>query len=98
MTSFFGLDENEIKNYFYKQKTTQTLFGNIEIIEKVEKPIEKIAELYIQRLHTIFEYVTERPLVMRNSKNIPIFHFAFASNNRNALKIANQIIGKSDIL
>ena len=47
MTSFFGKDESFLKDYFYKKKTVDTLFGEKEIIEKVKKPIEKIAELYI---------------------------------------------------
>lgn len=55
---------------------------------------EKIAELYIEQLKTIFEYVTEEPLVLYNSRKTPIFHFACASNNSTAIKIASQIINK----
>jgi hypothetical protein len=61
---------------------------------KWEKPIEKIAELYIEQLKTIFDYVTEKPLVLYNTRNTPIFHFACASNNQTAIKIASQIIKK----
>ena len=94
LTSFFGKDESFLKDYFYKKKTVDTLFGEKEIIEKVKKPIEKIAELYIEQLKTIFEYVTEKPLVLYNSRKTPIFHFACASNNSTAIKIASQIINK----
>lgn len=94
LTSFFGKDESFQKDYFYKKKTVDTLFGETEIIEKVKKPIEKIAELYIEQLKTIFEYVTEKPLVLYNSRKTPIFHFACASNNSTAIKIASQIINK----
>jgi three-Cys-motif partner protein len=94
LTSFFGKDESFLKDYFYKKKTVDTLFGETEIIEKVKKPIEKIAELYIEQLKTIFEYVTEKPLVLYNSRKTPIFHFACASNNSTAIKIASQIIKK----
>lgn len=94
LTSFFGKDESFLKDYFYKKKTVDTLFGEKEIIEKVKKPIEKIAELYIEQLKTIFEYVTEKPLVLYNSRKTPIFHFACASNNSTAIKIASQIIKK----
>jgi len=31
---------------------------------------------------------------MTNTKGVPIFHFVFASNNKNAMKIAQQIISK----
>lgn len=94
LTSFFGKDEVFLKNYFYKIRIVGTLFGETEIVEKVKKPIEKIAELYIEQLKTIFDYVTEKPLVLYNTRNTPIFHFACASNNQTAIKIASQIIKK----
>ena len=68
LTSFFGKDESFLKDYFYKKKTVDTLFGETEIIEKVKKPIEKIAELYIEQLKTIFKHVTEKPLVLYNGR------------------------------
>lgn len=92
LESFFGLTIDEIKANFYKKTTEITLFGEEEVITKVSKPIEKISQLYIDRLKTIWNHVTEKPLVLRNSNKVPIFHFVFASNNSNALKIANQII------
>jgi three-Cys-motif partner protein len=95
LQSFFGLDEDEIIEYFYQKKTYNSLFGETEIIRKVSSPIEKIAELYTVRLRTIWKYVTERPLRLENSKRVPIFHFVFASNHPAAEKIAKQII-KSD--
>lgn len=94
LTSFFGKDEDYLKRYFYEKKTVGTLFGEEEIIEKVKKPIEKIAQLYVEQLKTIFKHVTDRPLVLYNTRNTPIFHFACASNNQNAIKIASQIIQK----
>lgn len=94
LTSFFGKDEDFLKEYFYKKRIVDTLFGETEIIEKVKKPIEKIAELYIEQLKSIFEFVTEKPLVLYNTRNTPIFHFACASNNPTAIKIASQIISK----
>ncbi|MBP5364573.1 MAG: three-Cys-motif partner protein TcmP [Bacteroidales bacterium] len=94
LTSFFGKDETFLKNYFYNTRYENTLFGETEIVEKVKNPIEKIANLYIQQMQTIFKYVTEMPLVLYNTRNIPIFHFAFASNNQSAVKIAHQIINK----
>lgn len=94
LMSFFGKGEDFLKDYFYKKRKDDTLFGETEIIEKVKKPIEKIAELYIEQLKTIFEHVTEKPLVLYNSRKTPIFHFACASNNSTAIKIASQIINK----
>ena len=94
LCSFFGLSENEIQNYFYEKQTEQTLFGEEEKIIKVSQPIKKIAELYIKQLKTIFTQVTDEPLIMYNTRNTPIYHFAFASYNETAKKIASQIIAK----
>jgi three-Cys-motif partner protein len=92
LESFFGLTEKEIKAIFYKQEVKNTLFGKEETISKIAKPIEKIAKIYASRMKTIWKYVTEEPLVLKNRNGVPIFHFVFASNNQNALKIAKQII------
>jgi three-Cys-motif partner protein len=92
LETFFGLSIEEIKSIFYKKSTSQTLFGEEEIITKVTEPIGKIAKIYSQRLNTIWKYVTEEPLRLDNRNGVPIFHFVFASNNPSALKIANQII------
>lgn len=97
LSSFFGLSEIEIRNYFYKKEIIQTLFGKEEIISKVNQPIKKIAELYIKQLSKIFHHVTDKPLVLYNTRNTPIFHFAFASNNATAKNIATQIINKRKI-
>lgn len=94
LKSFFGKDEDFLRDYFYTKSQEQTLFGDIEKIQKVEKPIQKIAELYIQQLKEIFKHVTPEPLVLYNSRHTPIFHFACASNNETAIKIASQIINK----
>lgn len=94
LTSFFGKDEAFLKNYFYNTRQETTLFGETEVVEKVQEPIRMIANLYIQQMKTIFKYVTEEPLVLYNTRNTPIFHFACASNNESAVKIAHEIINK----
>lgn len=95
LTSFFGLSEDEIRKKFYEVKKANTLFGEVTVIEKVKEPIGKIAELYVGKLKEIFNFVTSEPLVLYNKKNVPIYHFAFASNNQVAQKIAGQIIQTS---
>ena len=94
LCSFFGLNEEEIRDYFYEKQTVQTLFGEEEKVIKVAQRIKKIAELYIKQLKTIFTQVTDKPLEMYNTRRTPIFHFAFASYNETAKKIASQIITK----
>jgi len=92
LQSFFGLSKDEIIDYFYQKEVKTTLFGNEEVITKVSKPIEKIAELYSKRLKSIWKFVTDKPLKLENSRGVPIFHFVFASNHPAAVKIAKEII------
>ena len=95
LKSFFGMSEEDIKDWFYTYKEEKDLFGETrEWYEKKNNPIERIAELYCERLGDLFPYVTPQPLVMTNNHNVPIFHFVCASFNETAVKIAQQIIDK----
>lgn len=94
LQSYFGLSEEEIRKRFYETEKVDTLFGEEESTIKANNSIAKIAELYITKMRNIFKYVTEKPLILYNTKNVPIYHFLFGSNNQTALKIANQIIEK----
>ncbi len=94
LCSFFGITEEEIRKEFYNEKVSTTLFGEETKTEKKSDPIRKITDLYIKRLSGIWKYVTKEPLVMKNTRNVPIFHFVFASNKPTGLKIAKDIIGK----
>ncbi|MEM5777817.1 MAG: three-Cys-motif partner protein TcmP [Candidatus Aenigmatarchaeota archaeon] len=97
LENFFGLSIKEIKNIFYKEAKVLNIFGDVENkIEKKYDSIQKIAEVYIKQLKSIWKYVTEKPLILYNTKNVPIYHFIFASNNEKARKIANQIIEKKN--
>ncbi|MBD5357556.1 MAG: three-Cys-motif partner protein TcmP [Bacteroides sp.] len=94
LKDFFGLNEPEIRSHFYQRRHEMTLFGETDVIEKVKEPIGKIAQLYLERLKTVFTHVIPEPLVLYNNTNVPIYHFVFASNNETAVKIAKEIIGK----
>ena len=93
LESFFGMKESEIRSFFYTEKQVPTLFGDDEtVITKAENSIRKIAQLYVERLKSIFPYVTEDPMVLYNNHNVPIFHLVFAAKNKTAMKIAQDII------
>lgn len=92
-----GMSVDEIKSKFYKSHQENNLFGEtFDVIDKVKNPCEKIAEEYINKLKSAFKYVTKKPLVLTNSKNVPIYHFVFASQNENAVKLAQYIINKQN--
>ncbi len=94
LEDYLGMSEEEIKNSFYEKETQQTLFGDEEVVKKIPNAIHKIANLYVKKLTGIFKHITQEPLELKNSKNVTIFHFIFASNNESAKKIAIQIIEK----
>lgn len=85
---------------FYTAKPS-TLFEGIGLdvpasIERVAD-YEKIGSYFVERLKSIFVAVSE-PLVLRNSRNSPLYLFCFAAGNdkgaTTGLKIAKDIIGK----
>jgi three-Cys-motif partner protein len=91
LEKFLGLDRNEIEKYFYKK--SETLFPDIIHIKKEEYAIEKSAKLYQSRLKEVFELVS-KPYELKNSSNSIMFHLYLASNNKTAIKIANDIVRK----
>ena len=88
-----GMAQKETKQYFYKSKTIQTLFGSETMVEKEKDAIEKASSLYRQRLNGVFKFVSEM-LPLKNSTGSIMYHFMMASNNTAAFKIANDIIKK----
>lgn len=95
LQSFFGMGEDDLREWFYEHQQEMDLFGEQqEWYEKKDNPIQRIAELYIERLGELFPFVTSEPLVMRNKNNVPIYHLVCASFNQTAVKIAQQIINK----
>lgn len=94
LCSFFGMTEEEIRKEFYSENVNTTLFGEETRVQKKPDPIRNITDLYVKRLAEIWKHVTKEPLVMKNTKNVAIFHFVFASNKPAGLKIAKDIIGK----
>lgn len=101
---FFGLSEEQMTSIFYQEKDEQQLSlfdlaDDIAITDtepkiKIPNATEKIADIYIQQLKTIWKFVTESPLILYNNSGRAIFHLVFASNNEHGRKIAQQIITK----
>lgn len=91
LEDFLGISEDEIKSFFYKKRTDNTLFGIEEKIEKETDIVNKVGKLYQSKLNTIFKYVSDS-FVMKNTNNSIMYHFMMATNNASALKIANEVI------
>ena len=86
-----GMERSTIKDYFYKFKSVQTLFGEETFVEKEKNAIEKAGELYQKRLNEVFKYVSDS-FHLKNSTGSVMYHFMMATNNKAAFNVANDII------
>jgi hypothetical protein len=79
---------------FYTVKTARTIFGDEEYVIKAS--METIGRYFNSRLKTIFAGVAERPGVLRNSTNSPLYLLCFAVGNlrgaTTALRIAEHLL------
>lgn len=91
LEKFLGLSKTEITEIFYTK--SPTLFEEYSHFQKEYKAIEKSADLYGKRLKEIFEHVS-RPYELKNSSNSVMYHLFLTSNNKTAVKIANDIVKK----
>ena len=91
LQEFLGLSTTEIKNTFYEDQPVLPLFGKETEAVKKEKTIEIAGVLYRKRLKNVFKYVS-RPFLLENTKHNIMYHFLLGSNNRAAVKIANDLI------
>lgn len=74
-----------------------TLFPDIRGIEKLKLGAEWLAGIYRCRLTSIFEYVSDA-VIMRNSKNAPLYVLTLASHRQVAVNIMNDIFKKYERL
>jgi three-Cys-motif partner protein len=82
---------------FYRITTTKNLLGeDVTLVGKAS--VEIIGRYFTERLKTIFAGVAEKPMVLKNSSNCPLYLFCFAAGNARgapiALKIANHLLKK----
>jgi len=91
LEKFLGYSKEEIMQQFYKLKTNNTLFGEVVSIEKERNAVQLVGELYKKKLLNVFSDVS-KSFVMRNSQNSIMYHFMMATNNKTAIKIANEVI------
>lgn len=95
LEAFYGLSRDLLDNAFYHTSTINTLFGQETTVQKIPQALKKIEGVYTERLKEVFKYVS-RPYVMKNANKSVMFHFVLASNNQTAIKIANDIVDKSN--
>ncbi len=93
LDNIFGT--HEWKKAFYCETEETTLFGKENKLVK-HTNFSKISDFVVTRLKTTFSCVANNPLLLRNSKNNPLYLLCFASGNprggKTAIKIAQDIL------
>lgn len=88
LTRILGTDE--WKTVFYSQSVTRTLFGPAEFQIR-EADQELVGAFFLNRLAKIFPRVADKPFILRNSKNSPLYLLCFAAGNPKKAEIAVRI-------
>jgi three-Cys-motif partner protein len=91
LNRIFG--ESDWYAQFYEQETTLSLFGEETQTKKVAN-FAAIEKYVVSRLGSVFTEVAKNPLTLRNSTNNPLYLLCFASANKTAKKIAEDILRK----
>lgn len=79
---------------FYSRRPEQDLFGNHEVSAKASTGV--IADYFVSRLKQVFPGVADKPGVLRNRSNCPLYLLCFAASNKRgaepALRIARSLL------
>jgi three-Cys-motif partner protein len=93
LTRFFGGEG--WKQEFYPKKRIRLFWGEEET-ERKEASFDRIGNFFLNRLKTVFAQVAPNPLILSNSKGVPIYLLCFAAGNPKgaptAVKIAKDIL------
>ena len=93
LTTMFGTDS--WRDAFYRPSDQLELFSDEPQLEK-SASFDSIMQFFLDRLDSIFASVAPNPLVLRNSRNNPIFLLCFAAANEKgaptAVRIAKSLL------
>lgn len=89
LTKLFGTDE--WRGRFYRRERKTSLFDDAEEAWAKVGGVPEILEFFLQRLRRIFAQVVERPLILKNSRNSPMYALCFAAGNPGGAKTAVRI-------
>lgn len=92
LTKLFGSDDWRTR--FYQPTRSSHLFDEDAGFTKVAG-VDEILAYFLERLSASFAAVVQRPLILKNSKNSPMYALCFAAGNprgaRTAVKIASHL-------
>ena len=83
---------------FYKKPSYKPLFANCDLPYYKKVNIKELENFIIKRLESVFPVVCNNPLLLKNSKHVPLYLLCFVCSNPNkkaqvlALNIANYLL------
>lgn len=89
LTKLFGTDE--WRDRFYRREPRHDLFGKSDESWKRAGDVMDILDFFLSRLKTVFATVVTKPLILRNSRNSPMYALCFAAGNPRGSRIALRI-------
>ncbi|MBI3916598.1 MAG: three-Cys-motif partner protein TcmP [Betaproteobacteria bacterium] len=94
LTKLFGTDE--WKSQFYRENGHVDLLGNKHDSITRIAGVDEILAFFLKRLNLVFERIVERPMILRNSKQSPMYALCFAAGNPRgaptAVRIASHLV------
>jgi len=90
LTACFGTDEWRKIAYSHEVD----LFGN-EITTKKGDVAERLLDLYVRRLQSLFPCVA-KPHLIRNTRNAPLYYLLWAGPHKLGLRGADYILGQGE--
>lgn len=94
LDDFFGTDT--WRKHFYGIEPDGELFELPEGGARKTATYDQIAAFFIERLKRVFPFVSDQVLMLRNSKESPLFALVFAAANKTAVKIASDVLREED--
>jgi three-Cys-motif partner protein len=93
------LGTGEWRNEFFREESTQDLFGETTISRNKVATIDTVERFFIRRLSLLFPHVSNACLPLKNSRGFKMFSLCFAAANPGrggqiAVGIASHLLGK----
>jgi three-Cys-motif partner protein len=90
------LGDNEWRDRLYRTETQNTLFGEDKAL--IRNPMGAVQDLIVERWKAVFAGVLETPIVLQNTRGVPLYMLCFGVGNPRAvgpaLNIANDLARK----
>jgi three-Cys-motif partner protein len=89
LSKLFGTDE--WRDRFYRKQPKSDLFENSDETWTKVAGVPQILDFFLERMKDIFARVVDRPMILKNSRNSPMYALCFAAGNPRGANAAVNI-------